>query len=99
MVDLVYYTKIDGDVSRPPLFMIHTVPLDSTYLLDSLKGIETDQTLVLLDLPSHGKSEDVPHADITFDYFVKDIDELRKELGYDKISIYGHGVGGFIAMK
>lgn len=99
MVDLVFYTKIDGDVSRPPLFMIHTVPLDSTYLLESLKGIKTDQTLVLLDLPSHGKSDDVSNEDVTFDFFVKKIDELRGQLGFKKIAIYGHGIGGFIAMK
>ncbi|MCE7737113.1 MAG: hypothetical protein GPJ54_19660 [Candidatus Heimdallarchaeota archaeon] len=36
MVDLVYYTKIDGDMSKSPLFMVHTVPQDSTYLLESL---------------------------------------------------------------
>lgn len=36
---------------------------------------------------------------INIETFVEDLDRIRQELGYKKISILGHSWGGFLAMN
>ncbi len=92
----LFYEKLDGDERLTPIFMIHTTPLDSRYLFNS--NINLKNTVYLIDLPSHGQSEEVDYEDINFSNFVKNIEDLREYLEIDKVIIYGHGIGGFIAM-
>ncbi|MHA2252709.1 MAG: alpha/beta fold hydrolase [Candidatus Kariarchaeaceae archaeon] len=96
MVDLQYHL-IEGSQSVAPVYMVHTIPLDSSYLLRSLKDYNFDPHLVLLDLPSHGQSADIKVEELSFEQMADAIEELRGKLNHPSIIIYGHGIGGFVA--
>ncbi len=82
-----------------PIYFFPTFPLDRTYLKRSIKGIEFESPLVLFDYRSHGKSPSVEQAkEMKFSKMADDVNELRKNLGHEKIIVFGHGLGGLIAL-
>ncbi len=81
-----------------PVFFFPTFPLDRTYLENSMSQIEVSNPLVFFDYRNHGRSPDVEdEKDLTFAKIADDVEELRKNLGYEKITIFGHGLGGLLA--
>lgn len=100
MKDPLYYHKIEGSDSgeNAPLFLLHTSPLDHNYLLNSLPdGFVSSRTLYFIDLSSHGKSPDIENKYLSFKKLSDDVDQLREHLGLEKVNIFGHGIGGFVA--
>ncbi|MCE7736728.1 MAG: alpha/beta hydrolase [Candidatus Heimdallarchaeota archaeon] len=100
MNDPLYYQKIDGKGSGnpTPLFLLHTSPLDHNYLLNSLpKGYVPSCPFYFVDLSSHGNSPDIENKQLSFKKLADQVDQLRNHLDLEKISIFGHGIGGFVA--
>ncbi|OLS25234.1 MAG: Pimeloyl-[acyl-carrier protein] methyl ester esterase [Candidatus Heimdallarchaeota archaeon LC_2] len=91
--------SIDNELDEiTPLFLLHTSPLDKTYLQQSLvKEFKNSIPFYFIDLPSHGKSPDIENKNMSFRNMAEKIEELRVNLGFEKIHIYGHGIGGFVA--
>ena len=83
----LHYTTINEADNRTPVYLLHTTPLDGTYLRKSLDDLEIDnlgdRSIYVIDLLSHGKSEIV--EDLSFINIIKEIDTLRSELGHEKI--------------
>lgn len=65
----------------------------------SLGGLDRDFTLVALDPRGTGGS-DPPHDPDGFrlEDYAADLDELRKHLGLERLTLLGHSHGGFVAM-
>ena len=100
MKDRLYYHKVDGKHAEAniPLFLLHTSPLDHNYLLNSLpKDYVHSNAFYFIDLSSHGKSPDIENKNLSFRKLADHVDQLRNHLGYDKVNIFGHGIGGFVA--
>lgn len=100
MKDPLYYYKVDGEDTEQniPLFLIHTSPLDHNYLLNSLPDdYAPSSSFYFIDLSSHGKSPDVENKQLSFKKLADQVDKLRDYLGFDKVNIFGHGIGGFVA--
>lgn len=53
--------------------------------------------MIALDLRGHGKSEKTD-CEYSYDLFIEDILNFIKTLGFDKINILGHSLGGAIGM-
>ena len=82
-----------------PLYLFHTTPLDRMYLCNSLKGISCNRPIVSFSYRGHGKSPDSPSSKkIKFKVLAKDVEDLRKTLGHKKIVVFGHGIGGIVAL-
>ncbi len=94
----LYYRKLyDENNDKTPLFILHTIPLDGTYFERSFDGVNFSFPVYIIDLPSHGKSDDIDN--LHFDNMAKEIEKLREDLSINKLYIMGHGVGGFVAMN
>jgi proline-specific peptidase len=91
----LHYQQIDGDLERPTIFCLHTTPLDSSYLIESLTNVKLVNPMLVIDLPGHGQSTD--EDGLTFEHMADRVEEVRKALSLDKIIMYGHGIGGFVA--
>lgn len=95
--DSIYYKTVGvGD----PLVIIHGGPvLDHSYLFNHLMPLAQNHQLIFYDQRACGKSQiEIPAERMTFDAFVKDIDQIRVHLGLNKISVLGHSWGGLVAM-
>lgn len=95
MVEL-FHEIINDKSDNTPIYAIHTIPLDSRYFARSLAEYRPDHPIVLVDLPSHGKSSDVNPEGLEFNRMAETIEQLRRELNHSKIILLGHGVGGFV---
>lgn len=90
------YTIIDG--SGVPIYLFPTFPLDRTYLEQSLENIHLQNPIVAFDFRNHGKSPDGPLNELKFKIMAEDIRRLQQKLDHEKIIVFGHGMGGFIAL-
>ena len=83
-----------------PIVVVHGGPgLDHAYLRPGLDVLAASHALIYYDQRGTGRS-DVPVAPetINLDAFVQDIDDLRRVLGYERITVLGHSFGGLIAL-
>ncbi len=96
--DHLYY-QIFG--SGDPIVVVNGGPgLDQTYLLPQMQELAKNHTVIFYDQRGTGRSLDakVDAETMTLHQFVEDLENLRKTLGYSKITLLGHSFGAFIAM-
>lgn len=82
-----------------PMFVLHGGPgMESNYFRPYLEPLEDDFRLVYVDQPGQGLSERLPpNVPYTIPGAVAAIDRLREQLGFDRIVLFGHSYGGFVA--
>lgn len=83
-----------------PLLVVHGGPgLNHTYFLPHLESLAENYTIILYDQRACGRSA-IPSTDsLGLNFFVDDIDAIRKELGYEKINILGHSWGAIPVVR
>lgn len=92
--DKLFYQKFG---SGQPLLIIHGGPgLDHTYLLPQMLERAEDYELIFYDQRGCGASlnENFNSNYINIEQFLEDIECLRTEFGYKKMSVLGHSFGG-----
>lgn len=92
------YVKIFG--KGEPLFVVHGGPgLNHDYFLPQFESLSNDFTVILFDQRACGRSA-IPSTDsLGLNFFIEDIEALRKSLGYDKINILGHSWGAIPVVR
>ncbi|HEX7356913.1 MAG TPA: alpha/beta hydrolase [Ignavibacteriaceae bacterium] len=81
-----------------PLFFIAGGPGNAHTYLRAFDSLSTTNTLIYFDAFGRGKSDtakDVKEYSLQRD--IEDLEALRKEMGFSKISILGHSYGGLVA--
>lgn len=92
---LYYHTKGSG----PPLLIMHGgLGLDHTYLTYYFDQLADAYELIYYDHRANGRS-DATADGLSMQRLVEDAEALRAHLGHDKISLFGHSYGGFIAQE
>src|SRR5690606_1229621 len=94
----IYY-EVYGEGNQDTIFFIHGAPGlgDCRSDLSAFKSLASDFQLVFLDMRGFGRSDEKPPY--THEQWTSDIDELRKQLGVDKIMIHGGSYGGFLSLE
>ena len=94
----LFYTTYGQGI---PLMLMHGgLGLDHTYLPPSFNQLGDVAQLIYYDHRGHGRSERPESFDgITHATYVEDADALRAHLGHDKIVLFGHSYGGFLAQE
>ena len=94
----VYYTTIGQ--GRPMLLMHGGSGLDHTYFRPWLDPLSDQLQLVYYDQFGQGRSTR-PHSyeDISMASWAEEADALRAHLGLERIILFGHSYGGFIAQE
>src|SRR5262245_28561170 len=106
MAEVKFVTASDGVKlaahiagSGPPVYAIHGGPAnDHTGFGDHLAAVSSYAELCLLDQRGCGDSEDAPAQTYTLDRLVEDIEDVRVGLGHHKIHVFGHSLGGAVAL-
>jgi proline iminopeptidase len=99
----IYY-EIHGshNTNSDPIFIIHGGPaMDHTYLTPQLFELAKHHTVIFYDQRGAGKSTDTVYdkEHISNASYLRDLEALRKHLGYNKITVFGHSYGGHLAMQ
>jgi proline iminopeptidase len=85
---------VETEGSGPPLVLLPAGPgLDHRYFHPYLTSLAPYATVVYLDPRGCGLSARQPGADYSVEAMVADLEDVRRELGYETIDILGHGLG------
>lgn len=79
-----------------PVILVHGWPQTWKEWYNQMPVISKTNTVIALDLRGAGES-DKPEMGYTKKIMATDIFELIKILGYDKVTIIGHDIGGMVA--
>ncbi|CAM2975783.1 alpha/beta fold hydrolase [Hathewaya histolytica] len=85
-----------------PILFIHGGPgLCHNYFLPYLEGLSDKNTLIFYDQRGNGKSffEIGNDDEISLETFIDDIEFIRTSLNIDRLNIFGHSMGGFLAIN
>lgn len=92
----------DGETmrGRPTVVLIHGGPgsYDHSYFKPDFAPLTADAQVVYLDLRGHGRSARHDPAQWSFEVCADDIRAFCDALGIVRPIVYGHSMGGFIAM-
>ncbi len=80
----------------PPLFLVHGVGGRGQGWARVAEHLQPRYTCVTYDLRGHGASPKPPGR-ITLEQLVADLEALRARLGFEKIHVFGHSLGGMVA--
>lgn len=79
----------------PPLILVHGIGAARNTWAKALPVLSPHFTVVTYDLRGHGSSP-LPEQEFDLDALILDLSALQTELGYDKVHIAGHSLGGMI---
>lgn len=84
-----------------PLIVIHGGAgyLTHDYLLPAMAQLTKNHTTIFYDQRGLGRSSSpISPEQINITAYIKDLESIRKFLGFPKVSVLGHSWGGFVAM-
>lgn len=93
--DLFYFTTGDG---LPSLVMHGGLGVDHTTLHPWLDSLGDMLHLIYYDHRGNGRSGRPLFETLTLEQFASDANALQSNLGFNKVVVMGHSVGGFIAL-
>lgn len=88
----------DNEIAGIPLVFIHGWLGSSLEWVYQLFYFNSRNHIILLDLPGFGKS-DKPKREYPIKFFTKQVVDFLRFLGYDKVILIGHSLGGMIALS
>ncbi len=92
----LYVTEVG---EGPPLVILHGgFGAEHSYLLDAFEGLRDEYRLVFYDQRGSLRSP-CPDTLVSADAHVGDLEQLRAELGLERMTLVGHSMGTWIAMK
>jgi len=85
----------------PPVLFLHGGPGYNSYSFAQLEGplLEKKLRMIYLDQRGSGRSERPWTRDYKMQTLVEDVDQLRRTLGVEQLSIIGHSFGGTLALE
>ena len=83
--------------SGPPLLLIAGLASDSQSWLPVIEGLAKQFTVILLDNRGVGRS--TQECEISISLMADDCAALIRHLGYQRVTVAGHSMGGMIAME
>lgn len=92
--------RVTGTGSGTPVILLHGGPGLSSFYLKSLEALGDDRRVVRYDQLGSGKSDHVSDTTMfNVAHFVRELDSLRRFLGYDRVNLYGHSWGAILAVE
>src|SRR5262245_5372497 len=85
---------------RPSVVLLHGGPgtYDHSYFKPDFGRLAEHAQVVYLDLRGHGRSDWGPTDEWSFEVCADDLRAFCDVLGIDRPVVYGHSMGGFVAM-
>ncbi|HEY6437392.1 MAG TPA: alpha/beta fold hydrolase, partial [Ignavibacteriaceae bacterium] len=83
-----------------PILVVHGGPgLNHSYFLPQFETLASNHRLIFIDQRACGKSAgSLDSTQMSLDWFVKDMEAVRKELKLGKVSVLAHSWGGLLGM-
>lgn len=95
------WVKESGLETGKPIVFLHGGPGDNAYVFERAVGdrLETRLRMIYFDQRGAGRSSLVDEDLLGIQDLIADIEHIRSELGYEKVSLIGHSFGGALAVE
>lgn len=87
-----------GDESKSAVLFLHGFLGNATNWSDVAESLASDFRTILVDLPGHGKSVDLPDDLYTIKGCASELIALLDDLRIDKVNLVGYSMGGRVAL-
>jgi proline-specific peptidase len=92
--------KVSGAGTGVPVILLHGGPGMSSFYMKPLEEMGDERKVVRYDQVGAGKSDRVTDTSMfNIDRFVRELDSLRRHLGYDKVHVVGHSWGTILGVE
>lgn len=91
------HVEVVGD--GPPLLVAHGGPGAHHVLYRTLDPLASSRQLVFWDHRGHGRSEALPDRQVEIADFADDVVAVADGLGIDRLTLFGHSFGGWVAQE
>jgi proline iminopeptidase len=82
-----------------PVIVCHGGPSTThEYLVDDLSALNDTAQLVFHDYRGSGQSATAAADSYNFERLADDVDEVRAHLGFERVTVLAHSLGGFVAL-
>ncbi|EFV74879.1 hypothetical protein HMPREF1013_04905 [Bacillus sp. 2_A_57_CT2] len=88
-----YYDEGTGE----PLVLLHGFCGSKDYWARMIPILVEDFRVIAVDLPGHGGSS-LPAGELSIEKMAEVIKGAIDELGFDKVSLFGHSLGGYVTL-
>lgn len=93
------WVNVVGSGRRPPLLVLHGGPGAGHDYLESLGDLAVDRPVVFYDQLGCGRSDKPDNPALwTVDRFVAELEAVRRALNLQRLHLYGHSWGGWLAI-
>ncbi|WP_068277758.1 alpha/beta fold hydrolase [Aldersonia kunmingensis] len=82
----------------PPIVLLHGIGDNSLTWTEVMEDLSTSYTVIAPDMLGHGRS-DKPRADYSISAYANGLRDLLTVLGYDRVTVIGHSLGGGVATQ
>ena len=93
-----FHYQIYGDSSSPKLVFLHGLMGFGANWRKIVSGLEDNYNILTLDQRGHGRSMK-PEAGYAPENYADDLNEILNELGWERIHLVGHSMGGRNALN
>jgi proline iminopeptidase len=99
-VDGPSLVPVESMMGERPTVVLHGGPgsYDHSYFKPDFKALSADAQVVYLDLRDHGRSARQDPNDWTFEVCADDVRAFCETVGIPRPVVYGHSMGGYVAM-
>lgn len=95
----IHYELFSKDSKKELIVLVHPLGMNRNVWEDSIKALESQYDVLVLDLPGHGRSPAVTEETWTISSLAEMIRELVFSLGYSKVHYVGTSIGGAIGQE
>lgn len=96
--DIVY--EVHGDsAGKPALVLVHCWSCDRGYWYAQVEEFSKDHKVVTIDLAGHGDSYPGTRSDFTTVAFGGDVAAVVGDLGWERVVLIGHSMGGGVIVE
>ena len=95
----VWYSVSGQDKRTAPIIVLHGGPAASHYYMEPLRGLAAERPVILYDQLGCGKSDRSKDKSFwTIEHYTEELDDIRKELGLERLHILGQSWGAMVAV-
>ncbi|WP_026581755.1 alpha/beta fold hydrolase [Bacillus sp. J33] len=88
-----YYGEGQGE----PVVLIHGFCGSKDYWSKVIPALAEEYHVIAVDLPGHGESG-LPMEDTSIEKMAEALNDAIQELGVEKVSLFGHSLGGYVTL-
>ena len=92
-----YEIKVNGESGETPVLLLHGWGCDADIYTGLINDLQEHTTVITLDFPAHGKSEEPP-APWGVEDFALQLRQLLEDNHIDKVNIIAHSFGARVAV-